>query len=81
MSIQRKFREILGIHQSQTAFVELRPELATAVSEIAAQNGRTISHALCDRYGMVLHRGEQTYLHGRFRQHQILETVQKLGFG
>lgn len=56
MSIHRKFREILGIGQTRSAFVQLHPELLTAVEDIAAQNGRTvvevanelISHALYD---------------------------------
>lgn len=56
MSIHKKFREILGVGQARSTFVQLRPELLTAVEDIAAQNGRTvgevanelISHALYD---------------------------------
>ena len=56
MSIHKRFREILGVSQNPSAFVQLRPELLTAVEEIAAQNGRAIgdvaneliSHALYD---------------------------------
>lgn len=56
MSIHIKLREILGVTQSPSAFVQLRPDLLAAVEAIAARNGRTIgevsneliSHALYD---------------------------------
>jgi DNA-binding CsgD family transcriptional regulator len=60
MSMQRKFRELLGIRQTQmpTALVQLRPELLEAVAEIAVQDGRSIGEITNDlvRYALYDHR-------------------------
>jgi DNA-binding CsgD family transcriptional regulator len=42
MSILKLFREILGVPHNPASLIQLRPELLTAVEEIASQNGRTI---------------------------------------
>lgn len=55
--MHRKFREILGINQDPAAFVQLRPELLTAVTNIAAQNGRSVGEIVNEliRYALYDH--------------------------
>lgn len=53
-----KFRKILGIKENPSVLVQLRPELFSAVTKIAAQNGRSVGeiandlihHALYDHH-------------------------------
>jgi DNA-binding NarL/FixJ family response regulator len=54
MSVQRKFREILGI-QAKSTFIQLQPELLTAVKKIAARDGRTISEVANDMIHFALY--------------------------
>ena len=42
MPIHKLFREILGVSQNPATLVQLRPELLTAVEEIATQSNRTL---------------------------------------
>jgi len=46
MPMQRKFRKILGIAQTQSAYIRVQPELLTAVSQIAAQDGRSVTEII-----------------------------------
>ena len=55
MSIQNKFREILGIGNNPAAFVQLRSELIPAIEKIAARDGRTISEITNDMIHFALH--------------------------
>lgn len=79
--MHRKFREILGISQDPSAFVQLRPELLTAVTEIAAQNGRSIGeitndlihHALYDH--RLAERSLQTWQELTQREREITALI------
>ena len=81
MSMHRKFREILGIRQAPTALVQLRPELLTAVAEIAEQNGRSIGeitnelihHALYDH--QLAERSLQTWQQLTQREREITALI------
>ena len=79
--MHRKFRELLGIHQDPVAMVQLRPELLTAVTEIAVQNGRTIGditneliqHALYHHH--VAERSLQTWQQLTQREREITALI------
>ncbi|MFQ5399278.1 MAG: response regulator transcription factor [Anaerolineae bacterium] len=55
MSIHIKLREILGVTQNPSALVQLRPDLLTAVEEIAAQHGRPIGEVANDLISHALY--------------------------
>lgn len=79
--MHRKFREIFGISQDPSAFVQLRPELLTAVTEIAAQNGRSVGeitnelihHALYDH--RLAERSLQTWQQLTQREREITALI------
>jgi len=79
--MHRKFREILSIRQNRPALVQLRPELLTAVTEIAAQNGRSVGeianelihHALYDHH--LAERSLQTWQQLTQREREITALI------
>jgi DNA-binding CsgD family transcriptional regulator len=54
MSIHNLFREILGVSQPAASLVQLRPELLTAVEEIAARDGRSVGEVANDMIHFAL---------------------------
>lgn len=53
--MHKKFRTILGLSEDPTALVQLRPDLLTAVSAIAAQDGRSIGEVVNELLGHALY--------------------------
>jgi len=55
MPITKRFREIIGISQNPTAFIQLHPDLLTAVTQIATENGRSVSDVANELVHNALH--------------------------